>query len=235
MAQACNIDLSRMAALTDLPYDTLLWCANWYIREETLQAATDALVNFQYQQPLSRYWGDGTFSSSDGQRFAMARKARKATPLPRYFGYGRGLTFLTWTSNQYSQYGTRVTPPSLREATYVLDAILENETELEIKEHTTDTAGYTDLVFALFDLVGLQFSPRLRDLGDHNLYGIEGSIPYKRIGSLISRPIDVDLIVENWDELLRAAASLKMGWVTASTLISKLQAFPRQHRLTQVL
>ena len=31
------------------------------------------------------------------------------------------------------------------------------------------------------------------------------------------------------------AASLKMGWVTASTLIRKLQAYPRQHRLTQVL
>ncbi len=32
----------------------------------------------------------------------------------------------------------------------MLDEILGNETELEILEHTTDTAGYTDLVFALF-------------------------------------------------------------------------------------
>lgn len=50
-------------------------------------------------------------------------------------------------------------PSTTRDATYVLDAILDNETELPIAEHTTDTAGYTDLVFGLFDLVGLQFAP----------------------------------------------------------------------------
>jgi TnpA family transposase len=49
---------------------------------------------------------------------------------------------------------------TVRDATYVLDAILDTETELPILEHTTDTAGYTELVFALFDLLGMQFAPR---------------------------------------------------------------------------
>jgi TnpA family transposase len=49
---------------------------------------------------------------------------------------------------------------TIRDATYVLDEILNNETDLTILEHTTDTTGYTDLVFALFDLLGMQFSPR---------------------------------------------------------------------------
>ena len=53
---------------------------------------------------------------------------------------------------------------TIRDATYVLDEILNNETDLTILEHTTDTAGYTDLGFALFDLLGMQCSPRLRDL-----------------------------------------------------------------------
>jgi TnpA family transposase len=235
LAQACNLDLSRMADLTDLSRRQLIWCTNWYVREETLQAATNVLVNYQYQQPLSHRWGDGTLSSSDGQRFAVAVKTKNATPLPRYFGYGRGLTFMTWTSDQLSQYGTRVTPPTVRDATYVLDAILDNETDLDIQEHTTDTAGYTDLVFALFDLLGLQFSPRLRDIGGNNLYCIDGSVAYEHVASVIARPLDMDLILKHWDNLLRVTASLKMGWVTASTLIRKLQAFPRQHKLTQVL
>jgi TnpA family transposase len=183
--------------------------------------------------PKSMLRLDGTFSSSDGQRFAVAQKTNRAAPLPRYFGYGRGLTFYTWTSNQYSQYGTRVTPPTLRDATTVLDAILENETDLEIKEHTTDTAGYTDLIFALFDLLGLQFSPRLRDIGSRNLYCIDPAIEYKRIGLLLHHTIDIGLILDHWDELLRVTASLKMGWVTASTLVGKLQASTRQRRLTQ--
>ena len=35
-----------------------------------------------------------------------------------------------------------------RRSDYVLDEILANETDLEILEHTTDTNGYTDLLFA---------------------------------------------------------------------------------------
>ena len=38
------------------------------------------------------------------------------------------------------------TSATVRDATYVLDAILDNETELPIEEHATDTAGYTEVV-----------------------------------------------------------------------------------------
>lgn len=236
VTQACNMTLSGMADLSEFSYEQLLWCTKWYIREETLQPATDVLVDFQYQQSLSQHWGSGTFSSSDGQRFAVARKTNMASPLPRYFGFGRGLNVVTWTSDQLSQYGVRVTPPRIRESTFTLDAILGNQTALNIKEHTTNTGGYTDIMFALFDLLGMQFSPRLRDIGDYTIYHIDTDIKYKRIRPLLSKkPLKTDLFVEDWDEALRVAASLRMGWVTASTFISKLLAYPRQHKLTQVL
>lgn len=236
LAQARNIEFRQMVDIAEVSYQQLLWCNNWYIREETLQAATNVLVNYQYQQPLSHAWGDGTFSSSDGQRFEVSVRTQNATPLPRYFGYGRGLTFLTWTSNQLSQYGTLVTAPTTREATFVLDKILDNDTDLRIREHTTDTGGYTDLIFALFDLLGLQFSPRLRDLGDHNLYTLDTSKSYPNIQVLINqKQRDREFILNQWDEMLRLAASLKLRWVTASLLIGKLQAFPRQHTLLAAL
>jgi TnpA family transposase len=51
---------------------------------------------------MSRHWGRGTLSSFDGQRFPSADKVRNAKALPRYFGYGKGLTFYTWTSDQFT-------------------------------------------------------------------------------------------------------------------------------------
>ena len=60
---------------------------------------------------------------------------RVATALPKYFGLGRGLTFYTWTSDQYSQYGSKVISSTVRDATYVLDEILDNQTDLPILEH----------------------------------------------------------------------------------------------------
>ncbi|MEQ8224281.1 MAG: Tn3 family transposase [Candidatus Eremiobacterota bacterium] len=125
-ALACNFGFKKMAEISNLSYDKLEWYNNWYIREETLQDAINLLVDFQYNQPLSKYWGNGTLSSSDGQRFLAPIKTKNATALPKYFGYGRGLTFYSWTSDQFSQYGSKVIPTTIRDATYVLDAILDN-------------------------------------------------------------------------------------------------------------
>lgn len=36
-----------------------------------------------------------------------------------------------------------------REALYVLDGLLENNIILKIKAHTTDTHGFTEVIFAL--------------------------------------------------------------------------------------
>jgi TnpA family transposase len=235
LAQGCNIGLTKMAQIADLSYDRLAWCTTWYLREDTLKAAMAAIVNFQYHQPLSHRWGGGTLSSSDGQRFPVAGKVRNAVALPRYFGYGRGVTFYTWTSDQFSQYGTKVIPATVRDATYVLDEILDNETELPIVEHTTDTAGYTELVFALFDLLGLQFAPRIRDLGDQHLYRVDRTHIYRHLGPRLKGTIKRDRILRRWDDLLRVVGSLKLGWVTASLFISKLQAYPRQNSLTRAL
>jgi TnpA family transposase len=235
LAEACNFGTSMMAEVAELDARRLAWYTTWYLREETLRAAMAAVVDYQHRLPLAARWGGGTLSSSDGQRCPAAVKTRGATALPRYFGYGRGLTFYTWTSDQYSQYGTKVIASTVRDATHVLDEILDNETELEIAEHTTDTAGYTDLVFALFDLLGLQFSPRIRDLGDQRLFRMDGTGSFGAVDVLLKGSINEYVIRTWWEEMLRVAGSLKLGWVTASLLIGKLQAFPRRNALTGAL
>jgi len=49
---------------------------------------------------------------------------------------------------QYSIFNTQVISCAEREALYVLDGLLENDTELPIRTHIVDTAGCTDQVFA---------------------------------------------------------------------------------------
>ena len=141
------------------------------------------------------------------------------------------MTFYTWTSDQFSQYGTKVIPATVRDATYVLDEILDNETELPILEHTTDTAGYTEIVFALFDLLGLQFSPADPRPGrPAALSARPPEATYRHLGPLLKGRIRRDRILDHWDDLLRVAGSLKRGWVTASLLIGKLQSYPPPER-----
>lgn len=233
LAQACNLGPTVMAQVADLSYGSLRWHTNWYLDDNTLPPAINTLVNYHHGLPLTQAWGGGTLSSSDGQRFPVTLKNAQATALPRYFGYGKGVTFYTWTSDQFSQYGQKVIPSTTRDATYVLDGILDNETDLTILEHTTDTAGYTEVIFALFDLLGLSFAPRIRDIGDQQLYRLKRQLSDATLKPLLNRRIDRQLILECWDDMLRVAASLKRGWITASLLMGKLQSFPEPNRLLQ--
>jgi TnpA family transposase len=81
----------------------------------------------------------------------------------------------------------------------------------------------------------MQFAPRLKDISDTSLYCMDPKKRYKHIQAIITRKINIDLIIKYWDEILRLAASLKLKWVTASLLIRKLQAFPRQNILVRAL
>ena len=169
LAWGLNIGPTRMAESCSLSYRQLAWATEWYLGDDQLQAANDVIVDYLHQLQLAAHWGTGMFSSSDGQRSAARARAAAGDPLAREFGYRRGaLNLINWVSDQYSQYGTKVVSVAEREAIHTLEAILH--TQLPIAEHTTDTHGATELVFALFDLLGLRFVPRLRDATTLRLY-----------------------------------------------------------------
>lgn len=151
VAHGCNFGIDSMARIAGFTAGELAWTNTWYLRTETVRAANDRIVNHQTKLPIAEDWGIGTLSSSDGQRFPVTVNAPRARHHRKYFT-GTGATIYNWTSDRHAQYGTRVIPTTVREGTYVLDAIFDNETDLEIEEHTADTAGYTDLVYGLFDL-----------------------------------------------------------------------------------
>lgn len=194
----------------------------------------NAIVNHQHQLPLAAIWGTGTLSSSDGQRFPFTVRNPAARAMRRYYT-GTGATIYTWTSDQHTQHGTRLIRTTVREATFVLDAIFDNETDLDIEEHTTDTAGYTDLVFGLFDLVGLRFSPRIRDLADQRLWRLPTTSVATPAGKLLKHRIRPGRILDRWDDLLRVAATIRHGHTSASLLVARLQASARQNQLTQAI
>ena len=89
--------------------------------------------------------------------------------------------------------------------------------------------------FALFDLVGKQLSPRIRDLGKITLYrtGPKAAFAqrYPHAGPLLTRRADIEMITAAWDDLLRVAASVKYGHATAALVVGKLCSSKRQQNI----
>jgi TnpA family transposase len=232
IAEATNMGLGAMAESCGVPYDVLAWTAEWYFRAETLAAANAAIVNYHHWLPLTQAFGTGTLSSSDGQRFPVKGKSLTARHLSRYFARGQGISTYTHASDQHTTYDTKVIVATAPESHYVLDGILGNQTDLPITEHATDTHGATLANFALFDLVGLQLSPRIRDLRKITLYrtGPRAAFlsRYPSAGPLLTRRLNSGLITAMWDDLLRVAASVKGGHTTAALVVGKLCSARRQ-------
>ncbi len=236
VANGCNLGLADMARSSRFNENQLAGTQNWYVRHDTVEAASNTIINYQHALPMAQRWGPGTLSSSDGQRFPFTVKNPSARAMRRYYT-GKGASIYTWTSDQHAQYGTRVIPTTEREATYVLDAIFDNETELDItiEEHTTDTAGYTDLVFGLFDLCGLKFSPRIRDIADQRLWRLPTTPTGTPAAGLLRHGIRPERFLDRWDDLLRVSATIRHGHNPASLLVARLQASARQNDLTKAI
>jgi TnpA family transposase len=235
LAQATNLGLTGMARASQYSYQQLEWAWEQLCREDTLTAASACLVDFHHGLPLTQTWGAGRLSSSDGQRFAARTRGPGVAALPRYFGHRRrGMQIYSWTSDQYSQYASKVITATVRDATHTLDGILDNQTVLPIEQHTTDTHGYTEMIFGAYDLLGLRFAPRIRDLDRQRLYR-HGVAPEIETSQLLKHKIRSELILPYWDQLLRLAASLRHGWAPASLLLARLQAGSRRNPLAQAL
>ena len=238
IAYACNIGYAGMADASGISEDALAWTSQWYLRQDTLRAANTRLVNAHHRHPLAQKWGGGTLSSSDGQRFPQRGRSLTARALSRYF-LDEGTTTYTHVSDHHATYGTNVIPTTWREAVAVLDEIFGNPTDLPIAEHTVDTAGQTLATFGIFSIAGLQFSPRIRDIGRLQLYRLGNGRAwrdrYPHAGPLLTQPIQTQLIIDHWPELLRLVGSMKFGHTTASLLIAKLHASSRQNVIARAL
>ncbi len=235
MAMGTNIGLYKMAESTPgISYWQMANMAQWRMYDEAMIKAQAVLVNYQHKQALSAYWGDGTTSSSDGMRVQVGVSALNAEHNPHY-GSQKGTTMYRFISDQYSSYYSTVIPTNSRDALYVIDGAFFHETDLNICEHYTDTAGYTDQVFGLCHLLGLRFAPRIRGISELVLYSLEDPVNYRNIQHIIKGKINLKLIRENYDDVLRLAHSIRTGKVTGSSIMSKLGSYSRQNTLAAAL
>jgi TnpA family transposase len=229
ISQATNLGVVSMSAsVNNISVDMLRHVIRYFIREETLKAASEQIVNHHHQLPLSSTHGTGTLSSSDAQRFKIRADSLLASYYPRYYGYyEKAIGIYTHVSDQYSVFSTKIISCSPREALYVLDGLLENNTILKIQAHTTDTHGYTEIVFALCHLLGFYFMPRIKDFKDQQLYRVEKSVNYGVFSPLLNKTADMNIIEEQWEAMIRVAISLKKRTAPAHVIVQRLtNSFP---------
>ena len=235
LAEATNLGFGRMADACSLASRrTLAWTAGWHLREETYRSALAMLVNTQHSLPLAALFGAADISSSDGQGFPTAGRGEAVGAINAHYGREVSALFYTHISARHAPYHTVAIPPS-GEAAHVIDGLLYHEADLSIAVHHTDGGGVSDHVFALSHLLGFRFAPRIPNLAERRLYGFGPASNWPPLAPFIAGRADERLITGHWDDVLRLTTSIRTGTVSASLMLKRLGAYPRQNGLALAL
>ncbi|MBI1928948.1 Tn3 family transposase [Candidatus Poribacteria bacterium] len=236
----CFIGTQKMASISSgIVSSELESTINGYFALDNIHDANDRIVQFMdglalpdiYRQPDGRL-----HTSSDGLKFEVAEDCLHASYSFKYFGADKGVSAYTFIDMRQFLYHSLIISAAEHEAHYVIDGLMHNDV-VKSDIHSTDTGGYSEILFGVMHLLGFAFAPRIKNFGKCRLYAFEKRQVYRQMGFRVLpvTSIKADLIAPQWDDILRFIATIKLKEATASQLFKRLNSYSRQHPLYQAL
>jgi TnpA family transposase len=236
----CFIGIGKIARISKWISETELeTTVNGYFTLDNLHAANDLILKFMDQLELPEIYrrqAGKLHTSSDGQKYGVAVESLNANYSFKYLGKEAGVSPYTFIDERHFLWHHHVISAAEREAAYVIDGLMHNDV-VKSDIHSTDTHGYSEIIFGALHLLGFSFAPRIKNLKLQQLYGFRKRREYKQLGYelLPDGYIKEPLIETQWDEILRFIATIKLKETTASQLFRRLNSYSKQHPLYQGL
>jgi TnpA family transposase len=240
-ALGSNIGLHKLGnTALGINYNTLDTAVNWYFSVENLQAVNDKLIKC-----MRKLWLPNQFrkeksvlhTSGDAQKRCVSVESLYANYSFKYFGKGKGANLYTFIDERGILFYSTVFSSAERDAAYVIDGLLYNDA-IKSDMHSTDTHGYSAMVFAITHFIGVQFAPRIKVVASQRLVAfkkIRRDLAKKNHPIKPSETVDVALIKRHWDSILRLLVSIKLKEHRPSTILKRLNAEENPHQLQLAL
>ena len=242
LGYGCNINISKIGKISKgINENQLDNTKIWYFSEENTTEANDKIVAYMDSLGIVKFMRNNqemNHTSSDGQKYNMRDNldSTNAGYSSKYFGTDKGVVVYTFIDESHRLFHSIVINVNERESGYVIDGLLHNET-VRSDLHSTDTHGFSEVIFGLTNLLGFSFGPRIKNFKDQQLYGFNAPKSYRELGYklLPKRKINLELIKENWDDILRFIVTIKARKTTATQLLKRLSSYSKQHKLYAAL
>jgi len=236
IGMGCNIGIRKIANVSvGVKESTLVNAFNWYFSIDNLNAANNKIINVINKLSLPEVFVRQKrllHASADGKKVNVNADSLNANYSFKYHGSGQGASVYTFIDERHVLFHSMVISSSEREAGYVIDGTLHNE-EVRSDILSTDTHGFTEVVFGITHLLGISFAPRIKKPQNQLLYSFEKIKRYqnKNYKILPDRYISQALIEDNWDDVLRLMVTIKLKEATASQILKRLSSYAKQNPL----
>lgn len=236
----CDIGHRKLAQISkQINENELETTVNWYFSLANVQGANDRILQLMDRMSLPniyRQQSDVLHTSSDGQKFEVSVDSLNANYSFKYLGKDKGVSVVSFIDMRHLLWHSTVISSSEREAAYVIDGLMHNDV-VKSDIHSTDTHGYSEVIFAGTFLLGFTFAPRIKGLGRQILYSFKSRKHYEQLGYTVlpSKYIHSIPIEQQWNDILRFIATIRLKVTTASQLFKRLNSYSKQHPLYQAL
>jgi TnpA family transposase len=217
-------------------YESLLYVRQRFIQKETLENAVAQVTNSTLAVRQPHIWGEGTVAcASDSRRFATQGENLQTSWHARY--RKRGVMVYWHVERKALAIFSQVISPSSSEVAAMIQGVLRHLTTMQVDRTYVDTHGQSEVAFAFCYLLGFDLLPRLNGIHRQKLYRPRAGQPkaYPHLQWVLSRPINWQLIRQQYDDMVRYAVSLRFGTADAEAILRRFTRSNLQHPTYQAL
>ncbi len=113
----------------------------------------------------------------------------------------------------------------------MIEGVLRHCTSMEVQKNYVDSHGQSEVAFAFSHLLGFQLMPRLKRIKVQKLYRpyVGQADAYSNLIPILTRPINWDLIRQQYDQMIKYATALRLGTAETEALLKRFSKNSFKH------
>ena len=224
-SMATNTDFKRICNGTEgVTGQDLQYIKKRYLTPEVMKHIIRKLINSTLEIRDKMLWGNiKSLIASDSTKIASWDENLMSEYHIRY--KGNGIMAYWHVEKKALCISSQVRRCSDSEISAMLVGIINHKTQVKIDGHSTDTHGQSLIAFAFCHLLGIELRPRIKGIGKLKIAKVDKNIArhlYSNIADIMGRPINWQLIIDNYDEIIRYLAALKTGTAEVEVILKRL-------------
>jgi TnpA family transposase len=226
-----NAGLKRMSAgRLGVSYKELLHTRRRYVDQEALRDAIRRGVDATFRVRRPDIWGGGTTAcAADGKKFGAWDQNLMTEWHIRYGG--RGVMIYWHVERKSACIYSQLKRCSSSEVAAMIEGVLRHDTEMEVDRSYVDSHGQSEVAFAFCRLLGFTLLPRLKAIAAQRLYLPEPGVSsdYPNLAHALTRPIDWELVEQQYDEMVRYTTALAERTADPEAILRRFTRSNLQH------
>src|SRR6266403_78079 len=144
---------------------------------------------------------------------------------------GRGVMIYWHVERNSLCIHSQLKSPSSSEVASMIEGVIHHCTEMEVDRQYVDSHGQSTIAFAFCRLLGFLLLPRLKAIHSQKLYRPETgkADAYANLQLILSRPIDWDLVRQQYDQMIKYTTVLRLGTAETEAILRRFTKQNLQH------